>query len=165
MTNNKSQIRGFTLIETLIYAALTTMILSFAIFTTYALIDSSDRVNNQKELVDNQQLLTQKIYWTLQNVSTINSPTSGATSTILSVDKLGYGSNPVVVNTNSSVAWLKLGSAAAQPITNDFYAHVQRLEFHQFDLSGRPAIQVSGTLFNPYSSTSVAIGTTTIIVK
>lgn len=157
--------KGFTLIETLIYAALTTMLVTFAILTTYSLIDSSDRVRNQKELVENQKLLTQKIYWALQNVSAINSPTSGATSTTLSVDKLSYGSNPVVVNTASSVAWLKRGASAAQPITDNFYARVQSLNFHQFDFSGHPAIQVSGSLFNPYTSTTVAIGTTTILVK
>ncbi len=157
--------RGFTLIETLIYSALTTLIVTFAILTTYSMIDSADRVRNQKELVDNQKLLTQKIYYTLQSVSAINSPGIGATSTTLSVDKVGYGSNPVVVNTASSVAWLKRGASAAQPITDTFYAQVQSLSFHQYDFSGHPAIQVTGSLFNPYTSTTVAVGTTTIIVK
>ncbi len=165
MANNKSQIGGFTLIETLIYAALTTLIVTFSIFVTFQLINSATRVRNQKETVDGQKLLTQKIYYTLQSVSAINSPAAGATSTTLSVDKLGYGSNPVVINTASSVAWLKRGAAAAQPITDLGYVRVQSLNFHQFDFSGRPAIQFSGSLFNPYTSTTVAIGTTTIVIK
>lgn len=165
MTRSIKSFAGFTLIETLIYAALTTSIITFAVLTTLQLIELADRTRNQKELVDNQKLLTQKIYYVLQSVSTINSPAVGATSTTLSVDKLNYGSNPVIINTASSVAWLKRGAAAAQPITDTYYAQVQSLNFHQFDFSGHPAIEFSGYLFNPYTSTTVAIGTTTILVK
>lgn len=156
---------GFTLIETLIYAALTATIVTLAIFATFQMINAASRVRNQKEVVDNQKLLIQKIYWTLQSVSAINSPGSGATSTTLSVDKLGYGSNPVVINTASGAAWLKRGAGVAQPITDVSYVQTQNLNFHQFDFSGHPAIQVSGSLFNSYTSTTVAIGTTTILIK
>ena len=155
--------RGFTLVETLLYAGLTTVIITFSILATYQLIESSNRVKSQKELVENQKLLEQKIYWVLQNVSAINSPATDATTTTLSVDKIGFAQNPVVVSVNSSTAFLQRGTGAALPITDDAYVAVQNLTFHQFDFSGQPAIQVSGTLFNGYTSTTAAINTTIIV--
>mgnify|MGYP001591337622 FL=1 len=144
---------GFTLIETLIYAVLTTFILTFAILTTYQFIENADRLRYQRELAENKKFLEQKIYWTLQNISAINAPAANATSTSLSIDKLSYASNPVVVDTTDWIARLKKGSGGAIPITSDYVA-VQNLTFHQFNFSGRPAIKVSGTLFNSYSSTT-----------
>ena len=146
--------RGFTLIETLIYSALTTFILTFAILTAYQFIQSSDRLRYQRELAESKKFLEQKINWALQNISAINSPTANATSTSLSIDKLSYANNPVVVDTSDWIARIKKGAGSAIPITGD-YVSVQNLLFHQFDFFGRPAIKVSGTLFNGYSSTTV----------
>lgn len=161
MINKRS---GFTLIETLIYAVLVTVVITFSILSVYQLIDSQSRNKHRKELVENQRLLEQKIYWTLQNNSVINSPSSGATTTSLSVNKIGFASNPVIIDVDGGVARLKLGSAAAQPITNGAYTEVQNFSFHQFDLSGQSAIRASGNLFDSFTSTTVALDTT-IIVK
>ncbi len=151
--------QGFTLIETLIYSALTTLIAAFAIIIAYQLIDSSDRLRSQREMAENKKFLEQKIYWALQNISTINSPTSGATSTSLSVTKLNYASNPVVIDGSQSVVKIQKGGGVAVPITNEYVA-AQDLNFHQFDFSGRPAIRVSGNLFNNFTSTTVDINFT-----
>lgn len=151
---------GFTLIETLIYSALVTMITAFSILSVYQLIDTSDRGKNLEQLNENQRFLEQKIYWTLQSVSVINSPASGATSTSLSVDKVGFAENPVVIDVISDTARIKRGVAAANLITNDSYVAVQDLAFHQFSFSGKPAIKITGTLFNSFTSTTLAIDTT-----
>lgn len=141
------------------YSALTTFMLTFAILSTYQLIDGSARNKYQKELVENQKTLEQKIYWALQSVSAINAPAAGATSTTLSIDKIGFAQNPVVIDLNSGVVRLKRGSGAAQPITNEF-SEIQDLSFHQHVFDGRPAIQVRATVYNYYASTSVEIDTT-----
>ncbi len=151
--------RGFTLIETLIYAALTTVMLSFAIIITYQLIDNAGRGRNQRELVENQKVLEQKIYWVLQGVSAINSPGAGATTTSLSVNKLNYGSNPVVIDTAGGVARLQKGAGAAIPVTNTS-SDITSLTFHQYVWDGRPAIRIQATLVNHLASTSVALDTT-----
>ena len=158
MTHLESSPRnnGFTLIETLIYVAIASAMLSFALATTYQLINASDRGENQKEVVENQKLLEQKIYWALQNVSTINSPAVGPTTTSLSVDKIGFANNPVVIYTDNEVVKLKQGSGAALPITNDAYTAVRNLTFHQFDFSGHPAIKANATIFNAFASTSLS---------
>jgi len=152
--------KGFTLIEILIYAGLTTAITAFAVLAVYSMIDYAERGRYHRELVENHKMLEQKIYWALQNNSAINNPQSGATTTILSVDKLSYGSNPVVLDVlASTTARLKLGAAAAQPITNETIL-VRDLNFRRSDVSGQPVIIVKGELFEPFTSTTVEIMTT-----
>lgn len=148
---------GFTLIEVLIYAALTAMILSFSLLTVYELLNSGDRGRNLKELAENQKLLEQKIHWTLQGISAINSPAAGATTTSLSIDKIGYSQNPVIIDVDAETARLKRGSGSPIPVTDDFYVAVRDLSFHHLDLSGRSAIKVSGSLFNGFTSTTLPI--------
>jgi type II secretory pathway pseudopilin PulG len=155
--------KGFTLIEILIYAAITTVIITFSILAVYQFLDASDRLKNQRELIENQHLLEQKISWALQSVSAINSPTLGATSTILSVDKIGFSENPVVIDIDGGAARLKRGSAPALQITNDAYSEIQNLAFRQFDFSGHPAIRISADLYNAFTSTTVNIDRTIII--
>lgn len=159
-----SKTQGFTLIEILIYVAITTGLVTVAILAAYQMIDARDRVRQQRELAENQKLLEQKIYWVLQSVNIVNVPAAGATSTSLSVDKIGYGSNPVTLDVVSGVARITKGFTAPQPITSDSYVEVRDLAFHQFDFSGQLAIRISGSLFNAYASTAVDIDTT-IIVK
>lgn len=159
-----SRTRGFTLIETLIYSAITTAFITFALLTTYSAIAAADRSRNLRELVESHKFLEQKIYWALQSNSTINSPQSAATTTILSVDKIGYANNPVVIDLlGNATARIKIGLAAAQPITPDTVT-VEDLSFRQLDLSGQKAIQITATMVNFVASSSLSINTT-IIVK
>ena len=151
--------KGFTLIEVLIYSALVMIILSFSLIVTYQFIEFNDRGKHLRELADNQKFLEQKIYWALQSVSAINSPAAGATSTALSVNKVGYGSNPIVINFSDGAARLSRGGGAYQPINNDLVL-VQDLSFHQFTFSGVPAIKIMGTLYDAFTSTTAAIDTT-----
>lgn len=150
---------GFTLLEVLIYSGLVTVIVSFSLLATYQLIEFTDRGKHLRELAENQKLLEQKIYWALQSVSVINSPAAGATSTALSINKSNYGENPVVIDSLDSAARLQRASGTPQLITNDL-VFVQDLNFHQFDFSGQPAIQITGTLFNEFTSSTAAIDLT-----
>lgn len=152
---------GFTLIEILIYAALVTAIISFSLLATYQVLEFSTRGWHLRELADNQKFLEQKIYWALQSVSAINSPGVGATSTLLSVNKVNYEENPILITASDNTVRLSRGGGSYQPINNDF-VFVQDLNFHQFDFSGQPAIQVSGTLFNSFTSTTAAIDLTVL---
>ena len=83
---------------------------------------------------------------------------TGATTTSLSVNKLNFADNPVIIDIDNGVARLKRGSNPAIPITNE-YVVVQNLEFHNYDFSGRPAIQISGTLYNTLISTTIDLNT------
>lgn len=156
MTNNKA----FTLIETLIYSAIVTMILSFVLLVAYQLISSEDRVIQLREVTENQKFILQKFFWVLQSVNTINSPASGGSGASLSVNKINYIYNPLIIYASNGVVYLNSG-ATSTPITNSF-VNVSALNFQHLILSGHSAIKVTATLGNKVATATID---TTIIVK
>lgn len=159
----RGDLTGFTLIETLIYAAITTIILTFAILSAYQIIDGSDRAEHQRQLAENQRFFEQKIYWLLRGVSIVNVPASGATGAVLSVNKLNFPDNPVVVDVDAGVIRLKRGAGAALAITDEAYVGARNISFRHLNLSGHSAIKVSGNLFDSLTSATVAIDMTVLI--
>ncbi len=128
------------------------------------MITYSERGRYERQLVEAQIILEQKIFWAIQSVATINYPAPGATSTVISINKLNYAENPVIIDVlASTTARLKRGATAAQPLTPDTVA-VTDLTFYQSNVAGHNAIRVSGTLYNPYASSSKSF-LNTIIFK
>ncbi|TSC88807.1 MAG: Uncharacterized protein G01um10143_704 [Parcubacteria group bacterium Gr01-1014_3] len=152
---------GFTLIETLMYSAIVTGFLTFALIISYQLIDSSDRSTDLVELNENQQFVTEKIGWVLSSVSAINIPASGATSASLSVNRLNYGGNPIVISLSEGTVMYSTSSLPAVPLTNS-HVTVSDLNFKNLNFEGRVGIQFSANFANNTSSTSLE---NTFIVK
>ncbi|MBI2592680.1 MAG: type II secretion system protein [Candidatus Colwellbacteria bacterium] len=152
---------GFTLIEILIYIGLITVITGSFIASAYQIIDSRGRVQNQLELTENKKFLVEKLKWILASNQTINLPGQGASGASLSVNKLNYGSNPLVVDLVSNQIRLALGGGEPVPLTNS-QVTVSSLTFTHQDLSGRSVIRVQATMQNTVGSISVD---TTIPVK
>lgn len=152
--------RGFTLIEIIIYSAIVTAILSFALLSLYQIISFDERGVAQQELIENKKFLLEKIYWVLQSVEAINSPAVGGSGGTLSVNKLNYGFNPLIVSLNNGVTQLVSG-ATATPLTNSRVT-IDSLNFEHLTFSGGAAIKINALLSNSVGSTSLE---TTIIVK
>lgn len=151
---------GFTLIETLIYIAITAMILTLAFLTVYQLIDSNDRIFLSGQLIENQRFLLQKITWVLQSADVINSPAAGSSGSSLSVNKLGYPYNPLVVSLSGGVVRLASG-ATTTPITNSRVT-VNTLNFTHRVLSGQIIIEIDAELVNKAATNTLE---TSILVK
>ena len=102
-------VRGFTLIETIIYIALFSVIISLVIGAVYPIIQGSESL--QKNIVADAEahFLTRKIEWALTSVLAINSPTSGLTGATLSVDKVNYPQNPILFDLDSGSLRIKNG--------------------------------------------------------
>ena len=100
-------IRGFTLIETIIYIALFSIIISLVIGAVYQIIQGSEDL--QKNIVAEAEahFLMRKTEWALAGVSAINSPASGLTGATLSVDKVNYSQNPIVLDLDSGSLRIK----------------------------------------------------------
>lgn len=145
--------RGFTLIEILIYSAIVTIIFSFSLLAVYQIIDSDERVFSREELTANQKFLLQKISWALQNVDTVNSPAAGAGGPGLSVNKLNYPYNPLVISLDNGAVKLTSG-ATATPLTND-YVNVSGLNFEHLNFSGKSAIRATVALENKFGTTTI----------
>jgi type II secretory pathway pseudopilin PulG len=152
---------GFTLIETLIYIGLVSIITGSFIATSYQIIDSRGRVQNQLELIENKKFLVEKLRWVLASNESINSPGLGSSSGSLSVNKLNYSSNPMVVDLSVNQIRLTLGAGQPIPITNS-QVLVTSLIFTNQNLSNHSVIRVQATIQNTIGSVSVD---TTIPVK
>lgn len=152
---------GFTLIEILIYIGLITVITGSFIASSYQIIDSKGRVQGQLELTENKKFLVEKLKWVLASNQAINSPTSGNSGASLSVNKLNYGSNPLVVDLSANQIRLTLGAGQPVPITNS-QVSISSLTFTNQNLSGRSVIRIQATMQNTVGSISVD---TTIPVK
>ncbi len=115
-TKNNNQ--GFTLVELLLYIAVTSIILlTISAFLT-TLLES--RVKNQTILeVESQgvqvmQLITQ----TLRNGANINTPLVGTNSSTLSVDTYNNTLNPTIFDISSGVIRVKEGASPVVALTN-----------------------------------------------
>lgn len=152
--------KGFTLIETLIYIGIMAMILSLSFLVVYQLIDSNERIVLLRELTENQRFLLQKVAWVLQSNETINVPAAGSSGSGLSVNKLDYAYNPLVVSLSDGVVQLASG-VTTTPITNS-YVTVNSLSFTHRVLSGQTIIEIDAVLSNKTATNTLD---TSIIVK
>lgn len=152
-SDNKN--KAFTLIETIIYAALFSVIIGLTIGAVYNIIEGSDDL--QKNIIADAEahFLMRKIGWVLTGVSAINLPVSGATGASLSVDKTSYSQNPVVFDLDSGNMRIKkdIGSPV---ILNNANITVSDLEFQHLaaGLYRPAAIKVSFKVNGePFSTT------------
>ncbi len=112
MSGNPERISGFTLLETLIYAALLGVIITFAVGTMYSIVQGSSSLNDKIVIEEEAHFLLRKIEWTLTGVETINIPSVGSSSSTLSVAKFNFSSNPVVIDLNGENVRIRRGTGS-----------------------------------------------------
>lgn len=120
--------KGFTLIETIIYVALFSVIISLVIGAVYHIIDSSANLQRSITADSEAHFLARKIEWALTGISAINLPVSGTTGASLSVDKVNYAQNPIVFDLDSNNLRVKKG-LASPVILNSANVTVSDLQF------------------------------------
>ena len=152
---------GFTLIETLVYVAIVGGFVVVSLSAVYQMIDFGGRVRNQREINENQRFLIQKLDWILNSADAINSPPLGGSGNVLSVNKLNFAQNPLVVDIVGGAIRLSSGGGLPVALTNS-YASTTNLFFEHLNFSGQSAIRITGILLNASASTSID---TTIIVR
>ncbi len=119
MKNIKYKNRGFTLLETLIYAGLISVVIGFSLAATYQIIESSEKLNKKILVEDEANFLLRKIEWALTGLETINSPLSNATGSVLSVNKINFSGNPLIFDLNANNLRIKKGLAAPVVLNNE----------------------------------------------
>jgi prepilin-type N-terminal cleavage/methylation domain-containing protein len=114
--------KGFTLIETIVYMALLGLIMTGAVITAFDLIQSTQGSAGKTTVQEEGTFVVRKFEWALADMSA--APTvggSGCTQT-LSLTKTGFGSNPVEFrrNTiNNSIEMREGGAGAYSAITTN----------------------------------------------
>lgn len=146
---NKS---GFTLIETIIYIALFTLLVSSAFVTAYQLIQGTDILNKKSANQEEVNFVLRKINWVLNGVATINNPSSGYSNS-LTVTR--YDSTVLDFRLNAGKIELKDGvSGSFVPLTTD-NVKVTTLQFQYVPAVGTsPAGIIASTTINGFVATT-----------
>lgn len=126
--------KGFTLIEVLIYSAILVIILGGILVTFYSILGTSDSLRYRIELVENSKFLEQKFRWAITGAAQIDSPVIGGTSATLSLNKPGVA-NPLIFDLDNGMVRIASGSETPIPLTNSFVI-VTSLSFENYSFSG-----------------------------
>jgi type II secretory pathway pseudopilin PulG len=138
----QSKETGFTLIETIIYSAIVSMAIAATLFIVYQIIDSRYKILARVEVEEEAQFLMGKVKWVLSSIDKINTPSLGATSSVLSVDKLNFLSNPVILSASGTDVFISYGANASSAINSESVL-VKNLVFKNIGLPDNPAVELS----------------------
>lgn len=111
-------LRGFTLIETIIYAGLISFILSIAVLGTIMFVETKDRVAARIEVEEEASFLLGKITWALENAASVTVPAVGASSSTLAVNRLNFSQNPIVFDVASDTMRISYAGGLATPLSS-----------------------------------------------
>lgn len=139
------KIKGFTLVEIIIYAALVSLMAEFAIFSMNQIIGNNNLVRSKIEVEEEMNFTLQKINWALSGASAINQPAAGATSTILSVNKINFSQNPIVFDLNGNNVRLSKGGSGFSELNNQKVS-VSRLVFEHLAASANAPEAIKTTI-------------------
>ena len=147
--------KGFTLIEVLIYSALIAMIISGSLIAVYQIIEGSDSIQNKIIMEQEANFLLSKIRWALTGATAINIPTIGLASSTLSINKANYSENPIVFDLNSNNLRIKQGSGNPAILNNQNIA-INNLIFEHLTASAAPeGLKISLTVNNKLFTTII----------
>lgn len=115
---NIYQQKGFTLIELMLYVAMTALMMLFLFSFLQFLIES--RVKNQAIAEVEQQALqvSQMINQTIRNASSISSPIQGTSATFLDLVVSAPATSPTIFDLSAGVIRVKEGASANINLTN-----------------------------------------------
>ncbi|MBU6501140.1 MAG: hypothetical protein KGJ89_04620 [Patescibacteria group bacterium] len=152
---------GFTLFETVIYIGLFSLVSSLVLVIFFQILSGNSQQVNRVEVDAESNFMMQKIIWALTGAQTINQPAINTTSTVLSVNKYNYASNPIVFDLGSRNLTISEGGGQAI-ILGSSRVYVSQLIFEHLPAvqSAPEAIKVTLGVFSaditrPSASTTI----------
>ncbi len=133
--------RGFTLIETIIYIALFGFFMSGVVLCVYGMMQSGDQFSRRNTASDEGAFVTAKLDWALRSLGSITTPASGY-GTSLSVTRTD--GTQVDVRLNSGVIEMRINGGSYIPLTTSNVT-VTSLGFNTFSAT-QPGIEASTTI-------------------
>lgn len=148
--------KGFTLIEVLIYSALIAMIISGSLIAVYQIIEGSNSIQNKIITEQEANFLLSKIRWALTGATAIDIPAIGLASSTLSINKANYSENPIVFDLNSNNLRIKQGSGNPA-ILNSQNIAINNLIFEHLAASGSgpEGLKINITINNKLFTTTI----------
>jgi len=141
--------RGFTLIETMIYIALFSILIGTGFVTAFQLIDSSDKLSTKTVTAEEGNFVSRKIDWVFTGLDATNPPTIGGSlpcSQTIKVYKTNFSSNPIMLQFDSATNALEIkeGLGTFSPLTSS-NVKVTCLKFQTLPAIGNAPSGISAT--------------------
>lgn len=111
--------KGFTLLETIIYAALLTAVIGAALASAYQILSAGDQLRSRTEVEEEARFVMRKIAWAVAGTTAITAPAANATSSLLSVTTTYPSANPIAIDASGGAARIRAGSGAATVLNGD----------------------------------------------
>ncbi len=115
--------KGFTLIETVIYIALLSLLLGTAFTTAFQLMQGTDTLNTKIRVEEEGNFVMRKFSWALTSLDPSISPIVGGSlpcSQTITLKKTNFSSNPIIISRNSVNNSLQIEeSGVVLPITTE----------------------------------------------
>jgi type II secretory pathway pseudopilin PulG len=145
---------GFTLIETLVYLGLFTIIMGGGLVAAYQLMSAADSENQKAAVEQEGNFLLRKFDWALSGLCQINIPATPGSAATLSIDKTNFGQNPLFFDLSGDAVQLTRAGGSAVPLTSA-RVKVTSLNFDRLAVAGQPeAVRVSFTMNGrPFTTT------------
>ena len=147
--------KGFTIIETLIYVAIFSIIVGA--LSSFVLSINSSRLRAQIlfEVNDQGTNIVRIISQTIRNGQSINMPTSGSTAASLSVATANVVTNPTIFSVVDEILYITEGSGSPIALTNN-KVKISNVIFTNLSRSGTPGVvEIRFTLSNIASAIKV----------
>jgi prepilin-type N-terminal cleavage/methylation domain-containing protein len=130
---------GFTLIELLLYVSIAGIILlSLSVFlasTMYSRVKNQTIAEVEQQGIQVMELISQ----TIRNTEAINSPTTGTSASLTSLDVVTAANDPTVFDLLSGAIRITEGAGSAVSLTNSRVT-ASGLTFYNLSRSGTPGI-------------------------
>jgi len=138
------QNKGFTLIETIIYIALFSVLIGGGLVTVYELIDGSGKLSAKGTVQEEGNFVLRKLNWALTGASSITTPSSGTPpSSILTVTKYD-GTQINVQLMGTKIRMTEIGGSDDFITTDNI--KVSSLEFEYLPSQGEAPVGVKATI-------------------
>jgi type II secretory pathway pseudopilin PulG len=133
--------QGFTLIETILYIGLLSILIGSTLFSAYSLIEGSDTTRAAFVAGEEANFILKKMNWALTGATAITSPAAGATSTSLILTRSGLppGENPLTFGFSAGVIELTRGTGASAPLSTENVVVEDLVFTHQAPSGSKPA--------------------------
>lgn len=131
--------RGFTLVETLLYVSIVSVMLLVMSAFLFLILQSRTKFQTISEVDQNGIQVMQIISQTIRNAKQINIPAQGATGATLSLEVENAEKTPTVFNSSGANIQIKEGTGATIPLTSSKVS-VSGLEFYNISKANTPGI-------------------------
>ncbi len=154
--------KGFTLIETVLYVTILSIIIGFSILIFYQVLSSEVQNRLRRETETEADFLMRKIIWALTGAQTISQPAASASSSVLTISKYNFPANPLTFDLSAGAARLSRAGGQSVPLTSSNVQVARLIFYHTASSSWQPE-SIRFTLSIAVSSSETAVKASTTL--